>query len=225
MQKKTLALIGQTLGSNLILSLRTGKQSNTMATAQCGTCGKVFETHLASLKSGGTKSCGCLSKKMSAERLTTHGLKKHKHYKRAWSVDQRCNNPKSHNYKNYGGRGIECRFASIAELINYLGIMPGYFLGASIDRIDNDGHYEPGNLKWSTTVEQCARRRTPTTNTSGIQGLRWNKKRNAWQAQLSHNKQLYREFFPTHFEALFFLRDKQLKILGHTKHLGLHTDK
>lgn len=74
---------------------------------------------------------------------------------------QRCTNPNSKAYKNYGGRGIEFRFAGIEVATRWvcdnLGLKPSKKY--SIDRIDNNGHYERGNLRWATTVEQARNKR------------------------------------------------------------------
>jgi hypothetical protein len=67
------------------------------------------------------------------------------------SAKQRCTNPKSKQWKDYGGRGIEFRFTDIAQLFAEIGSRPK---GMSIDRIDNDGHYESGNVRWATRKQQ-----------------------------------------------------------------------
>ncbi len=64
-----------------------------------------------------------------------------------------CNNPKNKRYHRYGGRGIELKFTSdefVDYVVNELQIDPR---GLTIDRIDNDGHYEPGNIRFVTRVE------------------------------------------------------------------------
>lgn len=72
----------------------------------------------------------------------------------------RCQNPRSPRYADYGGRGIEFRFQTIPEATRWvmanLGARP---TGRSIDRIDNNRHYEPGNLRWATTHEQADNKR------------------------------------------------------------------
>jgi hypothetical protein len=74
---------------------------------------------------------------------------------------QRCTNPNSLAYSNYGGRGIEFKFPSVrafAEwVLDNLGVRPSPF--HSLDRIDNDRHYEPGNLRWASRSEQARNKR------------------------------------------------------------------
>jgi hypothetical protein len=217
-KQETLNLISQTLSSCLILGVHR-KNKRTIATAQCH-CGKVFETHLSRLKNGSTKSCGCLQKAC----VKTHDLTKHKHFNKARTAFARCNNTKHPKYKDYGKRGIECRFKNVPELVNYLDKMPGWFPGATVDRINNDGHYEPGNLRWSTAVNQRTNQRMRNNNKSGIQGVSWVPGRNDWRASFSREGKKYANHFSTHFAAIFWLRNKQLEVLGYTIHLGFATD-
>jgi hypothetical protein len=63
----------------------------------------------------------------------------------------RCTNPNNNRYYRYGGRGIKFRFKSFTEFLAELGIRPE---GMSLDRINPDGHYEPGNVRWANVLQQ-----------------------------------------------------------------------
>ena len=69
----------------------------------------------------------------------------------------RCNNSANPSYKNYGGRGIKFKFSSFEEFIDHIGFRPSD--NHSIDRIDNNGHYEIGNVRWATDIEQARNKR------------------------------------------------------------------
>ena len=82
--------------------------------------------------------------------------------KRYDGILQRCNQPSSRSFKNYGARGIECRFPSRMAFIVWVNenLPHKDYAGTHLDRIDNDGHYEPGNLQLSTPTENNDNRRT-----------------------------------------------------------------
>ena len=73
-----------------------------------------------------------------------------------FAMRSRCSNPNVWNYKNYGGRGIRVKFKSFQEFFAEVGPRPP---GTQIDRINNDGHYEPGNVRWATIIQQRYNRR------------------------------------------------------------------
>jgi hypothetical protein len=68
----------------------------------------------------------------------------------------RCTNPKANGWKRYGGRGIKFLFTSFEQFFTELGPRPK---GRSLDRINNEGNYEPGNVRWATPKQQGQNRR------------------------------------------------------------------
>jgi len=119
-------------------------------------CGNETIVSSSDLKSGNTKSCGCLKKKNNFK----HGDIKSKEYNAWTGAKQRCFNKKDPSYKNYGGRGITMcsRWANdYTKFLKDMGRCPD---GYTLDRIDNDGNYEPDNCRWASRKTQSQNTRT-----------------------------------------------------------------
>lgn len=153
---KKLDLTGQRFDSLVVVN-KTGEKRNGHVVWRCQCdCGNMCDVIAGHLRSGHTKSCGCYRKEFKV----THGCTKRGNvtteYK-AWShAKDRCLNQNDRRYKDYGARGITMHpdFINSFELwLAEVGPRPGPEY--SIDRIDNDGDYTYGNMRWATAKEQA----------------------------------------------------------------------
>jgi hypothetical protein len=129
--------------------------------------------HASSLRSGNTRSCGCLQRETAAQRCaerTVHGHAKRGARTREWrswsGMHDRCGNPDNIDWENYGGRGIKVckRWQGRKGFQNFLEDMGRRPLGKSLDRKNNEGDYKPSNCRWASPREQAQNRRAPRSS-------------------------------------------------------------
>lgn len=120
-----------------------------------------------------------------------HGLNGTKEYILWINIKERCFNTKHIMYKYYGGRGIKMYKLWIKkpiDFISYVKSLPDYGLeNYSLDRIDNDGNYEPNNLRWVDKTIQCINQKN-RINISGYKGICWHKGNKKWMSYISYYK-------------------------------------
>jgi hypothetical protein len=165
-------LVGQTFGRLTVLEDCGSDYWGHRWRCRCE-CRNVVEVAGRHLRNGGTKSCGCYRDDRRLERINTpehkdrlrdigalnrtHGMSESPEYESYCGAKKRCNNPNAISYSDYGGRGIKFLFTSFEQFFGHVGLKPSS--DHEIDRIDNDGHYEVGNVRWSLPEQQATNRR------------------------------------------------------------------
>ena len=161
-------LDGARFGRLVVLERAVTDDKATFYKCACD-CGETKNVRAVSLRNGDTKSCGCLRKEKMAQQQTTHGLYGSPSYRSWRAMIIRCTDESHKQFKDYGGRGITiCPewLASFESFVSDLGIRPS---STTLDRINTNGNYEPGNCKWSTPTEQNRNKRKPNQHNESHQ--------------------------------------------------------
>jgi hypothetical protein len=150
------------------------KHSAGMYECRCA-CGTEAVVSIKNIRNGGSKSCGCLGREVARQRHLTHGERKSRtpEYNAWMGAKRRCVDRKLKQFCDYGGRGIQmCQewMDSYDAFLRDVGRRPGPDF--SLDRIDVNGHYEPGNVRWATRRMQRLNSRNPKRGNPYLATLR-----------------------------------------------------
>lgn len=155
---------------------------------KCPECSESNIHATSDVKNGKIKRCKKCATKIIKEKNTIHGEGNKTKLWKVWSeMNQRCNNINHASYSYYGGRGIKVcdEWKRVANKFIEWARANGYKDGLTIDRINNDGNYEPSNCEFKTRSEQALNRRRKKNCMSKYEGVAWHKQSSKWRACVS----------------------------------------
>lgn len=213
--------IGKTYNRLTILNVLGGRHC--VVECQCS-CGEVKNLLLTSIKSGNTKSCGCLRKELAKEFLAPmskiHGLSGTKEHKIWMGMVGRCYRLTDNDYPNYGARGItiDDSWKGPEGFVQFLEDMGPCPEGLTIERGDVNGNYCKDNCIWDTMSEQNFNRRILGSNTSGRTGVHFNKQAGKYHVSIRHQGKTHNVGYFVNFDdAVKAREDIELKLFGFIK--------
>lgn len=186
--RPAIAMVGKTFSFLTVVS-EAGRAKDGQIEYSCRcVCGAQIVRRGTALRDGEAKSCGCktidfLKARPVRVRHGNSGKNISAEY-RIWAgMLGRVRAKSGKSFKNYGQRGITVceRWHKFENFLADMGKRPD---GMTLDRIDNDGNYEPGNCRWAIPTMQQLNRRKTTVNSSGLLGVVLDKRRGTWRAEV-----------------------------------------
>ena len=164
-RKRIVNLVGQRFGRLLVLEEdMTNNKKKAKWICKCD-CGNITSVYGYNLKNGNTKSCGCQYADRKGKKNPAYkqnAISRHMLSATWYNMNQRCFNPNATEYSSYGGRGItvcEEWKNDFWKFVDYATKLENYGEeGRTLDRINNNGNYEPGNIRWVTKEQQYQNR-------------------------------------------------------------------
>ena len=158
MGRPKLELAGQVFGRWAVVRFHSSDRKIVKWWCRCE-CGTERAVRTSKLREGVSQSCGCLARQNQRAAIATHQMTRTPPYYAWRSMWKRCTNPRTSGYRNWGGRGIRvCDEWQTFEAF-WRDMGPTWQRGLTLDRIDNEGNYEPQNCRWATWSQQVRNRR------------------------------------------------------------------
>lgn len=152
-------------------------------------CGNKKHIDRSDLVTGHTTSCGCYRKEVTRKTATTHGKSKTRLYRTWAAIIDRCYNSKDKYYHIYGGKGVRIYDKWRKDFMcfhDYVSDAMGFIGGLSIDRIDPEGDYRPGNIRWANNTQQNTNKAKRNRRCSSkYKGVSWCSRNSKWVAAAS----------------------------------------
>lgn len=181
-------------------------------------CGNTCLVAGYNLTTDHTTSCGCVQKQRTSTAKTTHGMTESTTYKTWLSMKERCTNPNSQSYKEYGGVGVlvcERWINSFENFLEDMGVRPR---GMSLNRINSVNLYSKETCEWASCSLQGYDQKIRNTNTSGKTGVSYNNRQQKWCSYIhKDNKRIHLGFFELKEDAIKARLIAEIQYFGFNK--------